>query len=503
MATPIPPVQVVWFKRDLRTTDHQPLLDAAARGPVIPLYVYEPDMITQTTTDARHIDFLNECLDELNEALSRLGAPLVRRTGHIIDVLEDLHAEHTIEGLWAHQETTDLAGYARDNTVRAWAKNNRISFTEHLDRGIFRRQPTRDGWSKRWKAIMAAPTVPEPDAVATTSADPGQPHGPDHFGLASSLAAERQHGGRSLGLNILEDFLTSRAEPYATAMSSPVTAFEHSSRLSPHFAFGTVSGREVYQATNARIAEVRDDPDRGMWLKSLRAFEKRLHWRDHFTQKLEDQPSLEIHAMHPMLEDIRNVDDPARFDAFCAGQTGYPMVDACIRATITTGWLNFRMRAMIVSFASYHLWLDWRPVAHFLARQWTDYEPGIHYPQHQMQAGVTGINALRIYSPTKQVIDQDPSGQFIRRWVPELADVPDTHLAEPSLMPTPTQKSAGCRIGVDYPPPIVEHSEATRAARKAITEIRKTPEAKAISDEILERHGSRKPRTPRRKRANS
>ena len=503
MTQPATPIQVVWFKRDLRVHDHRPLAEAAARGPVLPLYLYEPSLISQVTTDARHIDFLNECLTELDTDLRQLGVPLIRRHGEAVDTLQHIHDRYTIAGLWAHQETSDLAGYARDNDVRRWARRNDIAFTEHLDRGVFRRQPTRDGWSKRWKAVMAQPIEPAPSSITAAPAEPGHTRHPIDLGLTSSRATDMQPGGRAAGLGVLASFLSERAEPYATAMSSPVTAFEHSSRLSPYLAFGSLSGREVHQATIARIEVVRDDPERGSWLKSLRAFERRLHWRDHFTQKLEDQPSLETEAMHPMLDEIRGDEaDQQRFDAFCTGHTGYPMVDACIRSTIATGWLNFRMRAMVVSFASYHLWLDWRPVAHFLARQWTDYEPGIHYPQHQMQAGVTGINALRIYSPTKQVTDQDPTGIFIRRWLPELQEVPDEHLAEPSLMSSAIQKETRCLIGTDYPPPIVDHATATKAARRVITDIRKTPEAKAISDKILARHGSRKPR-PRRRSASS
>ena len=499
MTPTVRPINVVWFKRDLRVVDHAPLLEASRRGPVVPLYVYEPSLLDQPTADARHVDFLNECLSELDADLRALGTPLVYRHGDVVSVLGELHRSFGIESLWSHQETTDLAGFSRDNDVRAWASTHGIDFTEHLDRGVFRRQQTRDGWSKRWKAVMTESLCETPDRLEPTTIDPQGPRNARELGLVPTGAHERQSGGRSTGLAVLADFLSERAEPYATAMSSPVTAFDHSSRLSPYLAFGTLSGREVHQATLDRIDEVKAMDDRSMWLKSLRAFDKRLHWRDHFTQKLEDQPSLEVQAMHPMLESIRGgAVDAERLDAFRLGQTGYPMVDACVRATVATGWLNFRMRAMIVSFASYHLWLDWRPIAHFLATQWTDYEPGIHYPQHQMQAGVTGINALRIYSPTKQVHDHDPTGVFIRRWVHELASVPDEHIAEPSLMPSDVQTKAGCTVGLDYPLPIVDHTTATRAARKTITDIRKTDKARAISDQIVQRHGSRRPRTQRR-----
>jgi len=489
------PVHVVWFKRDLRTHDHEALRSAADAGMVLPIYVYETDLLAQPTTDARHIDFANECLHELDAALRLLGTPLVLRSGTmpaVLDLLTEqlsaLDGDHVIASLRSHQETTDLAGYRRDVEVDEWCTTNRVERIEYLDRGVIRRLSTRDGWSKKWKATMSREIIDAPARIDGTSIDAGSIVAAADLGFAPSTCVEMQTGGRAAGLGVLDSFLTERGEPYATAMSSPVTAFEHSSRISAHFAFGTLSGKEVYQSTLARIADVREDPDRGMWLKSLRAFEKRQHWRDHFTQKLEDQPSLEVEAMHPMLDDLRPGLDSERFERFVSGTTGYPMVDACMRATTATGWLNFRMRAMVVSFASYHLWLDWRPVAEHLARVWTDYEAGIHYPQHQMQSGSTGINTLRIYSPTKQVTDHDPTGVFIRRWIPELGDVSDKYLAEPHLRP-PDLLSRDS----DYPAPLVDHTTATREARDRISAIRRTPEAKKISDEIVERHGSRRP----------
>jgi len=496
------PVHIVWFKRDLRIDDHEALRAAADAGVVLPIYVYETDLLVQPTADARHIDFANQCLSELDDALRALGSPLVFRTGTmpaVLDRLSDelaaLDGDHVIASLRSHQETTDLEGFRRDVEVNEWCATNRVERIEYIDRGVIRRLATRDGWSKKWKATMSRPIVKAPGRIDGTLIEAGSINAATDLGFAPSTCVDLQPGGRAAGVGVLDSFLTERGEPYAIAMSSPVTSFEHSSRISAHFAFGTLSGKEVYQATLARIAEVKDDPDRGMWLKSLRAFEKRQHWRDHFTQKLEDQPSLEIEAMHPMLDDLRPGLDSERYERFVNGTTGYPMVDACMRATAATGWLNFRMRAMVVSFATYHLWLDWRPVAEHLARMWTDYEAGIHYPQHQMQSGSTGINTLRIYSPTKQVTDHDPTGVFVRRWVPELSDVPDKHLAEPHLRP-PDLLSADSH----YPSPLVDHATATKEARDRIGAIRRTPEAKKISDEIVERHGSRRP-SPRTKRA--
>jgi deoxyribodipyrimidine photo-lyase len=207
-------------------------------------------------------------------------------------------------------------------------------------------------------------------------------------------------------------------------------------------------------------------------------------------QKLEDEPRLEFENMARAYDGLREEGfDEEKFAAWCEGRTGYPMVDACMRALHETGWINFRMRAMLMSFASYHLWLHWRPTALFLARHFLDYEPGIHYPQAQMQSGVTGINAVRIYSPTKQVADQDPDGHFLKVWLPELEGVPPEHLAEPHRMTMDERRKFG---GQDYPAPIVDHARAVAEARRRISAIRRSAPAREEAERIYARHGSRK-----------
>jgi len=144
------------------------------------------------------------------------------------------------------------------------------------------------------------------------------------------------------------------------------------------------------------------------------------------------------------------------------------------------------------------LWLHWRQPAVFLAQHFLDFEPGIHFSQFQMQSGTTGINAVRIYSPIKQVMDQDPDGEFIRKFVPELSAVPKEFIAEPHKMPLLMQSMVGCRIGKDYPKPIVNHVEAYRHARERIYAVRAKAQARQDAREVMQRHGSRKGSTQRR-----
>jgi len=289
---------------------------------------------------------------------------------------------------------------------------------------------------------------------------------------------------------------------YRADMSSPVEGWEGCSRLSPYLAFGCLSMRTIHQAAGRRVAELRalvrsGGPVDRRWLGSLSSFGARLRWHCHFMQKLEDEPRIEFENFSRAFDGMREefsatLEAQERFRRWQEGTTGYPMVDACMRAVRATGWLNFRMRAMVASFAAYHLWLHWREPAVYLGRQFLDFEPGIHFSQFQMQSGTTGINTLRIYSPAKQALDQDPKGVFIRRWIPELANVPESWLSQPHLMPWEMQTRCGCFIGKDYPAPVVDHQAAVALARERFAAVRKRPGTRAEAKRVLTKHGSRK-----------
>jgi deoxyribodipyrimidine photo-lyase len=228
----------------------------------------------------------------------------------------------------------------------------------------------------------------------------------------------------------------------------------------------------------------------------MTSFSGRLHWHCHFMQKLEDEPRLELENLHRAYDGVRpSAPDVDRLAAWSAGETGLPFVDACMRSLRATGWLNFRMRAMVMAVASYHLWLHWREPGLELARLFTDYEPGIHWPQTQMQSGTTGINTVRIYNPVKQGHDQDPTGAFVRQWVPELAAIPDTHVQEPWKA-----ENAGQVLGRVYPHPIVDHLAAAREARDAVWAVRRGGAFRNQAAAIQDKHGSRKSGVPNRGR---
>lgn len=496
-----PMTTVVWFKRDLRVADHSALAlaQAAVAGDVLPLYIFEPEYWAQPDVSGRQFDFVCESVDELSRDLAALGVPLLVRVGRVVDVLEALQSSVGFDTILSHEETGSAWTFARDRDVAGWCGANGVMWKELAQSGVVRRLNGRDGWAKQRNAFLRQPQVDVPAGIAGASL----PSDPVPRLVADDHCPTRQRGGRQMALSLLGSFLTERGQSYRKGMSSPVTGEWSCSRLSPYLAFGCLSGREASQAAAARQREVKGA--RAGWGGSLKSFQARLAWRDHFMQKLEDEPALEYRCLHSAYEDMRpKVPDAERLAAWEKGETGIPFVDACMRYLVATGWMNFRMRSMLMAVASYHLWLDWRGTGLHLARQFTDFEPGIHWPQSQMQSGPTGMNTIRIYNPVKQGKDQDPTGVFTRKWCPELASVPDAFLQEPW-----TWEGAQTLLGKAYPTPVVDVLSAARHARERVWAVRKGGAFREEAQRVVHKHASRKDpqghfvddRAPRRRKA--
>ncbi len=485
---------VVWFKRDLRLADHAPLCAAAARGPVLCLYVVEPGLWQQPDASARQYHFLRESLHDLAAQLRERGLRLYVAVGDMAQVLTQLYAQAPFDALFAHEETGNDWTYRRDIAVARWCAANRVHWREWPQFGVVRGGLNRDHWQPQWEALMAAPLLPVPPLQQVAlSWPPVHLPGAAALGLGDGDAPGRQPGGRTAALAVLEDFLLDRAAQYRGGISSPLSAPSACSRLSPYLALGCLSMREVVQASRAMLAQLHGDASASRRVAGIRAFISRLYWHCHFIQKLESEPALEWRNLHRGYDGLRENDwDEARFAAWRDGRTGWPLVDACIAMLRHTGWLNFRMRAMLVSVAAYPLWLHWRPVGLWLAQQFVDYEPGIHWSQLQMQSGTTGINVPRIYNPLKQAREHDPHGRFVRQWLPPLRRVPDVWLFEPWRMPPDIQARCGVEVGRDIPQPLVDVEAATREAKARLFALRGRPEVRAGKAAIVTRHGSRK-----------
>ena len=486
-------VTLLWFKRDLRVSDHAALeLAAELPGAVLPVYIVEPDYWRQPDLSGRHWAFIVECLSDLDNHLKSLGGPLTIRVDEAVPALEKLRQQCDVQRMVSHCEIGNLWSFERDKKVADWARVHGVNWSEVPQSAVTRGRARATGWAKRRDQFVAAPVAQQPRVLNLTHAQSDPLPSAAQLKLRNDFPASPQTGGRHNAEAVLDDFLLHRGQTYRRAMSSPVSAENACSRLSPYLSYGVITVREAVQITRRRQMALKGSRDG--WLGSLASFQSRLAWRDHFIQKLEDQPDIETRCLHSAYEGLRSETvDPVLLSAWKGGQTGVPFVDACMRYLIATGWLNFRMRAMLVSFASYQLWLDWRVTGQHLARLFTDYEPGIHWPQMQMQSGTTGINTIRIYNPVKQGLEQDPKGTFTRRWVPELSQVPDEFLQEPWRW-----DGEGRVVGALYPKPVVDLASATRSARERVWSIRKKAGFAEKAGSIVTRHASRKPTKPRR-----
>ena len=489
--------QIVWFKRDLRLQDHPALWHAAQSGTVLALYIFEPDYWQLDDTSQRQWAFTREALIDLNKQLKRLGGELICMSGDAVLRFNKLAETLTIQGVHSHEETGNLWTFTRDLKLKKLLRNSDISWREYPQNGVRRPNGNRDDWASHWNRWMTQTQYPIPDHINFLTLDRNEnflkpEQLPERISCQLPSVQQPQKGGREEGVKILSDFLNQRGEYYRGSISSPLTAENGCSRLSPYLASGCIGMRELVQAVRNRRRAAE-----GRWKASLSAFESRLWWHCHFIQKLEDQPDMEVQNLHPLTEQLNRPFDEAKFEAWKTGNTGWPMVDASMRYLIANGWVNFRMRAMLISIASYPLALPWQPVSRYLASLFTDYEPGIHYPQVQMQAGTTGINIPRMYNPILQAQRLDANGLFVRRWVPELQQVSDQWIFEPWLMPRAIQENSNCMIGEDYPAPLVDFSVATRKARTDLKAVRDS-DFFATAQSIGEKHGSRKRTSSRR-----
>lgn len=477
---------VVWFKRDLRVHDHEPLAQAALAGPVLALYVHEPTLVQAADVSRQHTTFVCECLREMHQELQSAGGSLLELVGDAVQVLEDLWSELEFTDLWSYQETTGALGFARDKAVAAWARERNVRWHELPQNGVLRGpelNQKRFNFEQYFLTCSRTALAGLPPNAAfltppTTSAEPGSiPHG---GGEDKPL---RQRGGRSKALALMDSFFTeTRLLAYPGSISAPLSAENGCSRLSPFIAYGVVSVHELVHRMTRTLEELENegaDPHR--LVDCLRFFTERMYWRSSYLQAFERDGTVELLPQLVTTRGMREGEfNEEWFQAWKAGRTGVPMVDACMRKLAATGWIHMRARGMLMSFASNELWLHWREPALHLAREFLDYEPAIHWNQANIHGGTSSFSGPLTYNSVKQAQDHDPSGRFIRQWVPELAGLRADLLPDPWRSPQSCAQD-GVVLGVDYPLPVTSVAAAHEAARQIVSSWREGRPAPALA----------------------
>jgi deoxyribodipyrimidine photo-lyase len=450
---------LVWFRRDLRHYDHAALAAAlAAHEPVHCAFVFDTEILDALASRAdRRVTFIWDCVAELKEALEAAGGGLHVLHGAARAEIPRLARRLGVAAVYTNRDY-EPAAIARDEEVARALRAADVLYRDCKDQVIFELPDvrTRAGepfsvftpYRKAWLAQLQPRHCAE--LTAGKSAGRLAPAGgvlPSLPTLGFTRAELPLPAGMS-GAQRLWAAFRERLADYARERDVP--AIPATSRLSAHLRFGTISIRELVRHAT------------GMRGEGAQAWLSELIWREFYFAVLAARPDVVDHSFRREFDALEWDDDPAAWSAWCAGRTGYPIVDAAMRELAAQGTMHNRLRMVTASFLSKDLGIDWRRGERWFAAQLLDYDLAANNGGWQWSAS-TGCDAqpwFRIFNPVTQSRRFDPQGDYIRRWVPELAGIRALYLHAPWELPPSGQQAAGCVIGRDYPAPIVRHDQA-------------------------------------------
>ncbi|RNC86484.1 MAG: deoxyribodipyrimidine photolyase [Winogradskyella sp.] len=478
-------INVVWLKRDLRLHDNEAITNALKSNKrVLVLYVFEHILLNDSHYSERHFNFIKESIRDINIELEAHNTKVLSVTSDIANAFNSIQEAYKINTVYSHVETGLLVTYNRDKEFTRYCRNNFINWEENKNNGVERGLVNRDNWFENWEDYMCQDLEifqPSDNQFLNLEEIKSLEGFLSVTDLTTPVDTSFQKGGSTTGWKYANSFFEHRHKDYMFNISKPENSRTSCSRISPYIAWGNLSIRQVFQIG-------KDVKEKSKDKRHIAAFLSRLRWQAHFIQKFEMEHTMEHASVNKGYHKLKKSISKNYQKAWKEGQSGFPLVDASMRCLIETGYVNFRMRAMLASFFTHILWQPWQAATTHLSQQFLDFEPGIHFPQLQMQAGETGINNLRIYNPTTNGLNHDPEAIFIRKWVPELAHLDTPFVHEPYLMTEMEQTFYGLKLGQDYPLPIVDIKENRKRASDILWNLKKDPEVKKESFRILKRH---------------